>query len=83
MRSAEACIHLDRTTGWRRGETGTHLGKAEGGLLCDEREVAYDREAEAEAERVALNLRDADQWRGPQGGICQVMEDCIPLSSDK
>ena len=51
------------------GETGTHLGEAEGGMLRDEREVAYDREAEAEAERVALDLRDADQWRGPQSGF--------------
>src|SRR5467141_1832556 len=51
------------------GETGTHLGKAGGGLLCDEREVAYDREAEAETEGVALDLRDGDQWRGPQGGF--------------
>src|ERR1700731_359878 len=53
--------------GW--GETGTHLGEAEGGLLGDKREVAYDREAEAETERVALDLRDGDQWRGPQRGF--------------
>src|ERR1700674_82329 len=51
------------------GETGTHLGEAEGGMLRDERGIAYDREAEAEAERVALDLRDADQWRGPQSGF--------------
>src|SRR6266550_2245979 len=51
------------------GETGTHLGEAKGGMLRDEREVAYDRETEAEAERVALDLRDADQWRGPQSGF--------------
>src|SRR6267143_683909 len=51
------------------GETGTHLGESEGGVVRNEREVAYDGEAEAEAERVALDLRDADQWRGPHGSF--------------
>src|ERR1700731_1696398 len=51
------------------GETGTHFGESEAGMLRHEREVAYDREAEAEAERVALDLRDGEQWRGPQRGF--------------
>src|SRR5882762_8976093 len=41
-------------------KTRTHLGEAEGGMLRDEREVAHDGEAEAEAEGIALNFRDAD-----------------------
>ena len=50
-------------------ETGTHLGESEGGVLGHKRKVAQDRETEAEAEGVALNLSDADQGRGAQGGF--------------
>lgn len=63
-----------------RGETGTHLRETEGGMLRDEREVAYDREAEAEAERVALDLRDADQRSGPQGSF--ELEDASRFTTD-
>src|SRR6267378_7355863 len=63
-----------------RGETGTHLGESEGGVLRDEREVAHDREAEAEAERVAVDLRDADQRTGPQGGF--ELEDTSRFTTD-
>src|SRR6266403_112020 len=64
--------------GW--GETGTHFGESEGGVLRDEREVAYDREAEAEAERVALDLRDTDQRSGPQGSF--ELEDTSRFTAD-
>jgi len=63
------------------GETGAHLGESEGGVFGHQREVAHDREAETEAEGVALDLGDADQWRGPQSGFefdeaCRFTTDC-------
>src|SRR5258708_2548688 len=42
-------------------ETRAHLGKCQRSALRDEREVADDRKAEPETERVAVDFRDADQ----------------------
>src|SRR6266852_50382 len=52
-----------------RGEAVAHLGEREISVLRDEREVAHDREAKAETEGVALDLRDADQGRRTKGGF--------------
>ena len=46
-----------------------HLGKSQGRARGDKHEVAHDRQAKTEAERVALDLRDADQWRNSQGAL--------------
>src|SRR6266404_5626928 len=64
--------------GWR--ETRTHFGESEGGAVRDERKVAHDRKTEAEAERVALDLRDADQRSEPQGGF--ELEDTSRFTAD-
>jgi hypothetical protein len=62
------------------GKAVAHLGEGERSLLGDEREIAHDREAEAEAEGVALHFRDADQWRGPQSGF--EIEDASRFTAD-
>ena len=49
-----------------RRKPGPHLGKSQLGMLGHESEIAEDREAEAKAEGISLNLCHADQGRGPQ-----------------
>src|SRR5260370_25863733 len=52
-----------------RGKAVAHLGESEGRVLSDEREVAQNGKSEAETKGVALDLGDADQRRGAQGGF--------------
>src|SRR5258708_33452792 len=52
-----------------RGKAEAHLGESEGRVLSDEREVAQNGKSEAETKGVALDLGDADQRRGAQGGF--------------
>ena len=52
-----------------RRKTELHFREAERRAFGDVNEIAHDREAKTEAERVALHLRDADQRRNPQGAL--------------
>src|SRR6266404_4511535 len=52
---------------WRKTEA--HLGKSQRSVVGDVHEIANNRQAEAEPERVALHFRDADQRRSPQGAL--------------
>src|SRR6266851_7794139 len=52
-----------------RRKTKFHFGASQGRAFGDVNEVAHDRQAETEAERVALHLREADQRRNSQGPL--------------
>jgi hypothetical protein len=58
-------ISHDRS--WRKAEM--HLGESQSRTFGDKDEIANDRQAETEAERVPLHLRDADQRRDSQGAL--------------
>ena len=58
-------ISHDRS--WSEAEF--HFGESQGGTIGDVDKIAYDSDAESEAERIALDLRDADQRRNSQGAL--------------
>ena len=64
--------------GWSKAVA--HLGESQRNMLGDEGEVRQNGKAEAEAEGVALDLRDADQRSGAQGSF--ELEDTSRFAAD-